>query len=109
MRSERWQRIEQIYHAAMETASDRRAVLLAELCGDDDALRREVEEFLAANEQSGGFLSTPAFEVEAKHIAAENAGAKLAIQVNQELSHYKILSPGFRRDGSGFSRARHHT
>ena len=92
MNPERWQRIEQIYHAAMETAADRRAGLLGELCGDDDALRREVEEFLAVNEQTGGFLSTPAFELEAKRIAAENVGPNLAIEVGEELSHYKILS-----------------
>ena len=92
MKPERWEHIEQIYHAALESQADRRADFLAEACLDDDALRREVEDLLAMNEQSGGFLSRPALELEARKIAEETPMATLALQVGHELSHYKILS-----------------
>jgi serine/threonine protein kinase len=92
MKPERWQRIQEMYHAALDSAANQRSALLAEACADDDALRREVEVLLAANEQAGGFLATPALELEAKNIAAENSEPNLSIQVGQELSHYKIIS-----------------
>ena len=92
MNPERWQRIEQLYHAALERAANQRSAFLAEASADDDGLRREVEVLLAANEQAGGFLATPALEQEAKELAAENRDAIPTLQVGQELSHYKILA-----------------
>jgi len=97
MKAERWQRIEQLYHATLERAANQRAAFLAEAGAGDDGLCREVEELLRANEQAGGFLATPALEQEAKDLAAESLAAPVAIEIGQELSHYKILS----RLGSG--------
>jgi tetratricopeptide (TPR) repeat protein/tRNA A-37 threonylcarbamoyl transferase component Bud32 len=92
MNPERWQRIEQLYHDALERAANQRTAFLEEASGDDDGLRREVEVLLAANEQAGEFLATPALEQEAKELAAENRDAIATLQVGQELSHYKILA-----------------
>jgi serine/threonine protein kinase/Tfp pilus assembly protein PilF len=92
MKAERWQRIEQLYHATLERAANQRAAFLAGASADDDGLRREVEVLLAANEQAGGFLATPALEQEAKDLARESLAAPVAIQIGQEISHYKILS-----------------
>jgi len=61
MPSERWQNIEQLYHAALEHKPERRAAFLKEACAGDDALRREVESLIAANEQGdSGFLENAA-------------------------------------------------
>lgn len=92
MKAERWQRIEQLYHATLERAAHQRAAFLSEASADDDGLRREVEVLLAANEQAGGFLATPALEQEAKDLARESLAAPVAIQIGQDLSHYRILS-----------------
>src|SRR6188768_3213658 len=55
MTPERWQRIEELYHAAYATPAGDRAVFLAEACREDEALRRQVESLL--NESShDGFL-----------------------------------------------------
>jgi eukaryotic-like serine/threonine-protein kinase len=88
----RWQRIEQLYHAALERDAAQRTSFLVEACADDAALRREVEVLLAANDQASEFLATPALELEAKNLAAESLGPLLGVQVGQELSHYTILS-----------------
>jgi serine/threonine protein kinase len=92
MEHERWQRIEQLYHAALERDAEQRASFLAEACADDESLHNEVEMLLAANEQASGFLATPALEFEAKNLAAEKLPDSLGIRVGQELSHYKILA-----------------
>ena len=70
MKPERWQRIEQLYHAAMERDVGQRTSFLAEACSDDATLRREVEALLAANDEASEFMATPALELEAKKMAA---------------------------------------
>ena len=92
MKAERWQRIEQLYHATLERAANQRAAFLAEASADDDGLRGEVEVLLEANEQAGGFLATPALELEARDLASESLTAPTAVQVGDELSHYTIVS-----------------
>ena len=47
MTSDRWQRIEELYHSAWERESSQRAAFLKEARARDDALRREVECLLA--------------------------------------------------------------
>ena len=47
MDPQRWQKVEALYHSALERASDERVVFLTEQCGSDDVLRREVESLLA--------------------------------------------------------------
>ncbi len=61
MPSERWQKIEQLYHAALEHTQERRAAYLQEACAGDGALRCEVESLLAAHEEGDdSFLEHPA-------------------------------------------------
>ncbi|MEM9598404.1 MAG: protein kinase, partial [Acidobacteriota bacterium] len=57
----RWQRLEEIFHAALALDVEERPAYLAEACGDDDALRREAAELLEsvgdADERIGGAVS----------------------------------------------------
>ncbi|MFN0105138.1 MAG: protein kinase domain-containing protein [Bryobacteraceae bacterium] len=52
MNKERWQRIKEIYAAALDAPAQRRADAVREICGDDVELRREVEELLQEPELS---------------------------------------------------------
>jgi hypothetical protein len=52
MDSERWRQVEQLYHSAMERGPADRDVFLAEVCGSDNVLRREVESLLAQEGRS---------------------------------------------------------
>ena len=92
MKPERWHRIEQLYHAALERAANQRGAFLAQECADDAKLRSEVEMLIAANEQAGGFLAAPALDLQAKKIAAEDSDPTHAIQLGQEINHYRIIS-----------------
>ncbi len=52
----RWRRVEQICEAALERSGVDRAAFLRDACGDDEALRREVEQLLAQESDAEGFL-----------------------------------------------------
>ena len=49
MNAERWQRVEELYHAALARAKSERAAFLADACAGDDSLRSEVESRLEDN------------------------------------------------------------
>jgi eukaryotic-like serine/threonine-protein kinase len=48
MTPDRWQRVAQVCESALEREPSSRAAFVAEACGDDETLRREVESLLAA-------------------------------------------------------------
>jgi eukaryotic-like serine/threonine-protein kinase len=52
MNPERWQQIEAIYHAAVEREPTTRAAYLAQACGSDTDLRREVQSLLERDPSS---------------------------------------------------------
>ena len=59
MNSERWQQIDDLYHAALERAPGQRSVFLAEYCKGDDELRREVESLLIEAATASGLIDQP--------------------------------------------------
>jgi eukaryotic-like serine/threonine-protein kinase len=89
MTPERWQKIEQVYHAALEREESQRAAYLREVCAGDDALRREVESLLAQEKRGDALLESPALEVAARALAEDQSQSSL---VGQKLGSYKILS-----------------
>jgi hypothetical protein len=61
MDRERLKQIEEIYHAALEIASDEREVFFNMRCGEDAELRREVKSLLAFENTFDKFIdATPA-------------------------------------------------
>ncbi len=50
--SDRWERLTDLYHAAVALPADERAVLLAEECADDPALQADVERLIAAHDRA---------------------------------------------------------
>jgi len=57
MKPDRWQQTGKLYNAASELRPEERASFLDEACGDDQALRQEVESLLAAKSEAGDFCS----------------------------------------------------
>src|ERR1700687_4274463 len=88
MTPERWQKIEQLYHAALEREESQRAAYLQEVCAGDSALQREVESLLAQERGGDGFLESPAIEVAARAMAKDSRRSLKG----QQLGSYKILS-----------------
>ena len=56
---DRWHRLSDIFHRALEQETDRRATFLDDACRGDPSLREEVESLLAYHERSDGLLDTP--------------------------------------------------
>ncbi|HJU93567.1 MAG TPA: hypothetical protein VJ656_11585 [Pyrinomonadaceae bacterium] len=87
MKSQRWQDLDRLFHSALERPPEKRAGFLAEACGTDEAVRREVEALIAAHERSGEFLDAPAFEVTSSTLRLD----RFSPLVNRTVGHYKIL------------------
>jgi Tol biopolymer transport system component len=89
MTPERWEKIGELYHAARELDPALRAAFLAHACAGDEALRREVESLLAAEERAGKFIAAPALKDAAQMFLEEPAPSL----VGRRLGHYQILAP----------------
>ncbi len=90
MTPERWQRIEQLYHAALALPPDDRAALLATASPDDDAVRREVEALLSEPVPPDGFLAPPALAKAAAQLLSDltpdaNVGRRLGMYLLQRV------------------------
>ncbi len=60
MTPERWREIERLYYAALERSPEERAAFLTQACGNDGALREEVESLLEYHARAGDFIERPA-------------------------------------------------
>ena len=56
MTPDQWKRIEELYQAAHAKSPDQRAAFLADVCRDDEVLRREVESLFATEGTVGDFI-----------------------------------------------------
>jgi serine/threonine protein kinase len=88
MTPELYQRINQLVQSALDRPEDERVAFLDSACGSDIALRGRVEALIAAYEQSGDFLDTPAYEMEASTLSQEASGSLLGRHVGR----YQVLS-----------------
>ncbi|HEX7149853.1 MAG TPA: serine/threonine-protein kinase [Thermoanaerobaculia bacterium] len=61
MKSERWQRVDELFASALELEGAARTRFLDEACANDATLRHEVETLLQLSHASGDFLETPLF------------------------------------------------
>jgi eukaryotic-like serine/threonine-protein kinase len=86
--SDRWRRVEELCHAALEHDARERSAFLTAACGDDVALRREVEALLAHEPDAAAFLSGPVAAV-AADVMSGISGASL---VGRRIGAYEILS-----------------
>ena len=79
MTPERWRAVDAILRGAL-TAEPRsqRDAFVAEACGENVELRREVESLLAAHDRAGDFLEQSAGALLAPHLAPTLPGARLA-------------------------------
>jgi predicted Ser/Thr protein kinase len=89
MPDERWQKIEIIYHAALEQETSHRAAYLEQACEGDKSLERELESLLAESEETEDFLEVPAIEVAAQSLA--NSSDLSALTHPDAIGRYRIL------------------
>src|SRR6187455_1912147 len=88
IKAQRWQRINDLFHSALEREPDERVPFLARACAGDEGLRREVEALLQAHERSDPLFDAPALEL-AAGLFAQQVMPSLE---GRRLGHYQVLS-----------------
>ena len=68
-----WRRVEQLFHDVRERPADQRSAFLAQACGDDLALQRDVESLL--DQQDGPLLRDGVQMLARQMTAADREGA----------------------------------
>ncbi len=89
----RLQTIEEIFHAALDRPTEEIGSFLDATCQGDTSLRAELETLLAAREEAGHFIETPALDLAAKIL--EEGQPELLI--GRRIGHYELS----RRIGAG--------
>lgn len=93
MTPERWQQIDELFHAALACEPSQRMQLLANACGGDESLRLEVETLISFHEDTQSFIETPAGDVAAEMLWTQES----LYEPGQQIGNYKIV----RQLGSG--------
>jgi tetratricopeptide (TPR) repeat protein len=83
--TDRWARLEALFHAALPLGDAERETLLAREC-DDPGLRAEVARLLAAHRSDAGFIDVPAMKVSGIWEADEPAGLE-----GRRVGAYRII------------------
>src|SRR5262245_2021118 len=84
--SEKWQQIQDLFHAALEKGPHDRVVFLAEACQGNEALRQEVAWLVSAHETEDHFIDAPGY------VAAGDVLATHHLEPGEMLAHYQIQS-----------------
>ena len=88
MKPDRWQKIDEIFDAALKQKPDEREAFIDDACSGDEELRREVQSLLSAEKAADKFIEEPAMDIMAADLANEQRGAL----IGRDLGPYKILS-----------------
>jgi eukaryotic-like serine/threonine-protein kinase len=94
VRNDRWQKIEQIYHAAAGIDPEEREKFVRQASDGDDSLHQEVLSLLAASAPTDQFLNVPALHVAAKALAfsaAATSQAPPAPALPESIGRFRVL------------------
>ena len=92
MEPEYLQKVEQLYHAALEVEQSRRASFIDNACAGDESLKQEVESLLA-HDRVESFMRAPAMEVAAQALAESRLAlaAQSASPAESTIGRYRVV------------------
>jgi tetratricopeptide (TPR) repeat protein len=90
MTPERWQQVEEIFQAALDVDAGARLALVAQACGGDGELRREVEALLAYERRAEHFIERPVLHEAAERLVESQS--QPGFTSGERLGHYEIVS-----------------
>lgn len=90
MNPERWKRIDELFHAALELNPAERTAFLVKACKDDQALYGEIEALIASHGKESSLFENPPADLVADLLANEDA-------YRGTIAHYRII----KKIGSG--------
>src|ERR1051325_8003537 len=76
MKPDRWQKVKEIFQAAMDHAPAERDLFVSKACAGDEALRKEVQSLISSDGRSDRFLDRHAYEGAAEMIVDDQSGLK---------------------------------
>src|SRR5262249_55244788 len=82
-----WEKLQDIFHAALALAPAERHAYLDHACDGNAALRQAVESLIKSHEETDNFVDTPAYQA-----AAEMLVDGAEFRTGQTVAHYQILS-----------------
>ena len=93
MTPQQYERLTELFHAALEIAPDERAAFLDQVSDGDAELRRELESLLAAHEQ-GAHTEKPPDDIAAGYMAQQDGSSASvpSLAPNTRLDRYEIRS-----------------
>ena len=90
-----WARVKEVIEAALDRAPGERGEFVLRTCGEDGALRAEVQSLLAAIEQAGTFIDRPALQPLAPSARSSASAtpdpAPRALDAGDALGPYEVL------------------
>ncbi len=90
MTPDRWKQVEEIFNAALDRPFDERESFLAEACGADQSVRRQVEHLIDCHEQAGDFIEAPAASPDSQ-TQDEAVTLQLDLMVGRQVGAYKLV------------------
>jgi len=95
MQPERWQQISGIFKSALALKPEERPAYVADKCGADESLRREVERLIESHHQADkeNFIESPAVAEVAPLLVLDDGEAEVSkdrLEKGQQVSHYRI-------------------
>jgi eukaryotic-like serine/threonine-protein kinase len=87
MTNERWRRVENLFHTALERLPGEREAFLDKACADDQSLRKDVENLLESFDEAGEFIEKPLIED-----SLSNASRPTESILGHKIGNYEILS-----------------
>src|SRR5215475_12260839 len=88
MTPERWQKVKELFEAALRHEPGERRRFLERTCGDDVELLEEVASLLTSHEQAGSFIAAEAIE-DAAHLLIDEASGPPR---ERFIGHYRLHS-----------------
>lgn len=88
MNPDKWEKINELFHAAIECAPQERVLFLKESCSEDETLLQEVERLVAAHDRAGDFIQEPVIADGIELLSVENEKPNIAAE---QFGAYKII------------------
>src|SRR5258705_7064155 len=87
MPDEYWEKLQEIFHAALALEPSERTAFMEHSCRGNESLRKQVESLLESHEKTNNFVDSPAYQAAAEMLIQEPA-----LKPGQVVSHFQILS-----------------
>jgi len=88
MTPERWQKLDKLFHEALEREPEARPAFVEQVCAGDDELRQELDSMLDHHEQANSFIESPAYVIDAETIVDDDFAETL---IGKTFRQYQII------------------